>query len=206
MTSAHETAAQAALDRFLCDPAGSNALRVYREGIRDGRYGSLGDAIHQSDLGTWPLEQVACFATVWSDVCSGDVAQVQISALGSPGADADREGNARQLADLPEPFRAVVDSAQNCDDQDGFLEWDRPIQVEVSTGEPVTADDGSISPRVVIRELPPGSAPLEIGSTKASVTLMHLRSERCVARWPYGHDRIRLTVAVGEPWQHRAGL
>lgn len=206
MTSAHEVAAQGALDHFLADPSGWDALRVYREGIGAGRYGRLGDAIHQTWLGTWPLEQVACFAIVWSDICTGSVAQVQISAPEGPGADADREGNSRLLADLPEPFRAVVSPDQNSDDQDGYLYWDCPIKVEVSTGEPEIAADGSVAPRIAVRQLLPGSAPLEIGSTKASTTLMHLRRERKVARWPYGSDRIWLLAEVGEHWAQRIGL
>lgn len=47
MTSAHETAAQAALDYFLAGPAGGPALAVYRDGIRANRYGHLGAVIHQ---------------------------------------------------------------------------------------------------------------------------------------------------------------
>lgn len=205
--SAHIDAAEAALNRFLSDPAGGTALQVYRNGVKEGRYGDTAAVIGQQHWrSSWPLEQVACFATVYSELCSGDVAQVQISAGGTPGEDADRAGNQALLAGLLGPFTAEVDAYQNCEDADGVLSWSEPILMEVATGVGLVGPDGATRPEIVVREIPPGSAPLEIGTTFASNTLMHLRRERKVARWPYGHDRIRLLVAVGTPWQVLAGL
>ncbi len=40
--------------------------------------------------------------------------------------------------------------------------------------------------------VPPRRIPLEIGPTRASVMLLHIRSELGVARWPYRHDQIRV--------------
>jgi hypothetical protein len=42
----------------------------------------------------------------------------------------------------------------------------------------------------------PGEAPLEIGSSLPSRTWLHLREDRAVARWPYGHDSFMLFVKV----------
>jgi hypothetical protein len=206
VTSAHIDAAEKTLDRLLADPAGGRALQVYREGIRSGRYGATANVINQHHWNTWPLEQVACFATVYSELCSGDLAQVQISVGGAPGEDADRAGNQALLADLPWPFTADVCAHQNCADEDGMLHWSEPIMMEVATGVGLAGADGETRPQTEIREIPPGSAPLEIGTTFASNTLMHLRGDRALARWPYGQDRIRLLVAVGTPWQVLAGL
>lgn len=206
MTSAHVDAAEKTLDLFLADPAGGMALKVYRDGIKERRYGATGDAIHQQMWNTWPLEQVAAFALVHSELCSGKVAEVQISAGGAPGADADRAGNAALVANLPAPFTAEVFAHQNCEDQDGFLSWSEPIMMEVATGIGIVGPDGKTRRQVVTREIPPGEAPLEIGTTCASNTLMHLRSDRALARWPYGSERIRLFVAIGTPWQVLAGM
>lgn len=207
MTSTHIEAAGAPLDRFLDDPAGAQALLIYRDGIKSGRYGDTADVIGQQHWrNSWPMEQIACFGIVYSELCSGGTAQVQISAGGPPGEDADREGNQTLVADLLGPFEAEVFEYQNCEDQDGVLRWSEPIQMEVATGKGIVHPDGTTQPEIVVREIPPGSAPLEIGTSFASNTLMHLRRNRAVARWPYGHDRIRLLVAVGTPWQALAGL
>ena len=40
----------------------------------------------------------------------------------------------------------------------------------------------------------PGWAPLEVGYTRPSRTLLHLTEFGAVARWPYGHDVITLLV------------
>jgi hypothetical protein len=205
--TAHIDAAEATLDRFLADPAGGMALQTYRAGVKEGRYGETGAVIGQQHWrDSWPLEQVACFAVVYSEICSGKVAQVQISAAGVPGEDADRTGNQALVADLPGPFTAEVSVNQNCADQDGVLRWSEPILMEVSTGVGIIGPDGGTRAETISREIPPGWAPLEIGTTFASNTLMHLRKERAVARWAYGQDRIRLLVAVGEPWQVLAGM
>jgi hypothetical protein len=133
----------------------------------------------------------------------GDVARVVLGTHGNtPCADAGRAANAAALSDLPHPFTATVDQTQGNDSQDGWLEWTEPIDVEVSTG----VLGGSLSPVIVVRTLPPGGVPLEIGTTTPSVTLAHLRLQRGVARWPYGHHLITLLKNIGEPWQRRAGM
>lgn len=205
----HEDMARTALDDFMGDAEGARALQVYVQGIRDGRWSQeYRDVIHQHHWAShWPYEQVAAFALVHSDLMSGDVADVQLTTFGhAPSPDRERSANAAALADLPRPFIAEVDMGQNGGDADGRLRWVEPIRVEVSTGVPFTDPCGHTGPVPAIRTIPPGSVPLEIGTTMASNTLFHLRRDRGVARWPYGHDLIRLFVSVGENWQSGAGL
>lgn len=210
MTSVHEDLAQNILDDFMGDADGARAFQVYVAGIRGDRWpDDYREAIHQQHARAprWPMEQIAAFAHMHSDLMSGFVAQVQLTTFGAtPEADAERLANAKALNELPRPFIAEVDLAQNGADQDGVLRWVEPIQMELSTGTAFYSPDRKAAPVVKVITVPPGSVPLEIGTTKASNTLFHCRLDRGVARWPYGHDRIRLFVNVGPTWQERAGL
>jgi len=197
--SVHEDAAQALLDDFMGDPDGARALQVYVAGLREDRWDAdYLDAIHQQHFGgRWPMEQIAAFAHMHSDLMSGHVAHVQLTTFGAtPGPDRERQANATALAELPRPFIADVDLTQHGADQDGRLRWVEPIQMELSTGVPWTDPVGHTQPLNKIVTIDPGSVPLEIGTTKASNTLLHCRIHGGVARWPYEHDRIDLFVRV----------
>lgn len=200
MTTVHESAADALLSTFLADPQGGELLATYSAGLREGRWDreyleAIGQ--HRWENGRWPLEQVAVFARIHSEIMSGDVAEVEIGTAGNtPGPDSDRGGNAAALADLPAPFTALVDAGQNCAGQDGWLSWSEPIIMSVSTGSPVTEPGGTTYPETAECLIAPGRVPLEIGTTKPSNTLLHLRSHRGVGRWAYGHDRILLLVSL----------
>jgi hypothetical protein len=199
----HETMAVLALERFEREEGGTEVPALARRGLRTGQWDDeYVAAIGQHpilDPSSWPEEQIAAFAEVHTLVYGGSVAEVRVATNGSPHRDADREGNAAGLANLPRPFRATVDMTQQFAQGDGRLTWDEPIRVSLATGLIETRPDGSTYPLTVSFKIPPGSAVLEIGSSLPSRTLAHLIDrEGKVARWPYGCDRLRLMVNLDE--------
>ena len=201
-TTLHEAAAKHLLQRWQAVPEGRDALAAIMDGLAEKRWSrpymrAIGAVFRApSSSRGWPLEQVAAFGELHARICKGLVGRALIGVEGRPGRDADREGNAVKLADLPPPFRAAVNPDQNLADQDGFLSWSTPIEVEA----------GSVCVTV-----PPGRVPLEIGSTKPSRTLLHVAMDHGVARWPYASEDIHLFVNLGkrsgeilaERWQGR---
>jgi hypothetical protein len=211
LKSFHETAADAYMTHLLGDPAASAALIETRESLRRHRFPiEYVRVIAQADAraGDWPMEQVAAFLSVHAGLNSGKYARVDIDLLEVPWPDDERVKNAAVLAELPPPFHGWVDPSQNCSPGgDGIVSWTEPIHCQRSTGLGSTDGDGSTRPIVkecMIRALesPNWGIPLEIGSTKASVTAMHLLHEQAVARWPYGSTVLTVLVnteAYGPP-------
>ena len=69
----------------------------------------------------------------------------------------------------------------------------------LATGLIARHADGTTHPLPIRFTIPPGSAILEIGSTLPSRTWAHLIDRGgSLARWPYGHKRIRLMVNLDE--------
>lgn len=197
MTTVHEEAAEAGFREFMSTEDGAKALQIYFSGLKEGRWSSdYVDAIGQHAWlkpTQWPMKQVYAFMMVHAMLMDGEVGQVQISTHGGPAADREREQNQRSISDLLGPFVATVDPDQKTSGYgDGWLEWDEPIQVEQSVGVPFIEPSGHTEPVIKVRTLPPGSVPLEIGTTHASKTLEHLTRFKGLARWSYGSDRIRL--------------
>jgi hypothetical protein len=160
------------------------------EGIRTGRwdrdYLDAVGQLHRGGPSSWPRHQVAAFASIHKVLMLGKAASAQIEVGHIPLPDAERDANASALRDLPMPFVAHVDKTQYNADQDGWLEWSAPITVRRSVGAayyPSTVDDAT--PVTILQEVPPGTVPLEIGSTPPSRTSLHLHEDRGVARWPY---------------------
>jgi len=196
----HAIAASILLENLASDADGFSTLHLARTGLREERWGKeYAEAIGQSSMyGTeWPMEQLAAFAYVHALIYGGHVATIGIATAGTPRPDREREANAATLARLPHPFSADVDAHQHNDPGDGTLRWDCPIRVHAATGLIDRRGDGSTSPIGLQFQIPPGWVPLEIGSTMPSRTFAHLNLGTGVARWPYGHSRIRLLVCVG---------
>lgn len=200
MGTVHEDMAKALHREFMTTKDGAAALSVYVQGLADGRWrDEYLERIGQHHFGMrsgWSMDQIAAFAHMHSALMSGFVYDVEISTRGTPGPDADRDGNAAKVAHLPGPFTATVSASQNNADQDGWLTWDEPIKMEKSLNVPWTDGIHGQQPVTRIIEVGPGRVPLEIGTTKCSRTLLHCRMDGGVARWPYGHDRIVLYVSA----------
>lgn len=203
----HEDAAEALLQDVLKDDKATASMLSLRnrhtqgdmdEGgvLRTGYADALGSSSRYAPR-KWPLYQHAAFAQIHALIGAGDVAYTYISTGGRPGPDSDRTGNARKLEDTVAPFRAELDMQQNGADADGVLRWDVPLKISRSTGAhffPSACRTGeySLVTYPTVRE--PGSAPLEVGDSWPSRTLLHLWEDGAVARWPYGSELIWLFV------------
>ena len=197
----HTDAARAVLDRLIETPEGMRVMHDTHQCLRDGRWsGRYIDSIGQHGSATrsdWPMPQVAAFARVHGLIAAGAVAMVSVDTDGPPEPDKRREANARTLSGLPHPFVAKVDIGQtNSTRGDGVLRWTEPIRVSVATGLIETAEGTEWSGPISLHYhgLPPGEAPLEVGSSLPSRTLLHLIEDGKVARWPYGHSELRLFI------------
>lgn len=169
---------------------------VYGTGYAD----ALGSSARYSPK-RWPLHQHAAFVYLHSLIGAGDVAYTCISAGGTPGPDADREGNAALLAETHPTFEAWLDMEQNGADSDGTLSWSEPLKVSRPTGVfyyPSVCRDAEQSILAYPAMVKPGNAPLEVGDSWPSRTLMHLKQYGSVARWPYGSNLIWLFLRFGE--------
>ncbi|WP_162499666.1 hypothetical protein [Streptomyces sp. 3214.6] len=89
-------------------------------------------------------------------------------------------------------FRVNLHPRQNGLDHDGWLSWARPVRTYRSTGVGLVASCGPV-PVVAPLALAPCGVPVEVGTSKPSVTYLHL--ERCggVARGAYGDDVLALS-------------
>lgn len=199
----HESAAQAVLQKWMATPSGVKAIHNYATGLQKGRWSTAyRDAIGQPHFHRrdWPLHQVLAFAWMHTAICHGDIVQVDIGLGSGPLRDSRRTENATELSVMPEPFVAWVDPDQNMADQDGILEWTGEIIADLAVMSERTPDH-----RPVTREftVAPSSAPLEIGSTLPSRSMLHMIQEGALARWPYGSDGIRLFIWISEhPMSH----
>lgn len=200
----HEDVAEQELADMLTDADQAKHLHTVAARLRDGRFPDwLAAMVGQTPArpGSWPSHQVAAFASVLTRLAYGRVARRRIRVGASPGADADRAGNAARLRDLPAPFVAHLDMTQHGADCDGLLEWTEPVTTWRSTVVPVLGAHvlhGAIQAPFEVR---PSSVPLEVGYTLPSRTFAHLLTDGAVARWPYEDDEIHLLVDL-----ERAGL
>lgn len=211
MPTVHEQGAEHLLGTMLDHPGASRTLAETRRRLKlppghpqafaEDYVAAIGQTFRTGPAG-WSMEQIAAFTAMHIKICAGEIAQVQISAMdGGPSSDAHRDENAAKLADLPPPFQAEVDRGQHGADSDGALKWDRPIQVDAATGA-VFLDacrSAAKQPVAAVQTVADEWAPLEIGYTLPSRTLMHVLQEGAVARWPYGSDFIWLFVHSGGP-------
>ena len=126
------------------------------------------------------IEDAYVFAQVWSGMAVGHIAVCRIDVGAAPLADRDREENQAALdAGLPYPFGASVEKGY---DDDGVLDWSEPIRTTCG-GQPYMFRPGGIA--------------LEIGSTAASRTLLHIRGQGGVARWAY--DKTKVVLFLQHP-------
>jgi hypothetical protein len=200
----HEDIAEDELADMLADADKAKHLHAVAARLREGRFPDwLAAMVGQTPTqpGSWPPHQVAAFASVLTRLAFGRVARRRIRLGASPGADADRTGNAARLQGLPAPFVAHLSMTQHGADCDGLLEWTESVVTWRSTATPVLGAHvlhGAIQAPFEVR---PSSVPLEVGYTLPSRTFAHLLTEGVVARWPYDDEEVHLLIDL-----ERAGL
>jgi hypothetical protein len=191
-TTLHEAAARDHALKLSATTEGAHTLAQYRTRLRHHYWGAeYEDAIGQPMLSAH-AGQTAAFARVHAGIASGAIGRILVRAGGPPSRDSHRVENAAMLSDLPYPFGAFVDPGQGMSTSgDGRLEWIAPVEFETPEGAVVVG---------------PTSIPLEIGTSAASRTLLHLIEDRAVARWPYGQDWITVFVGLEQPFLRPAQL
>jgi hypothetical protein len=117
---------------------------------------------------------------------TGLISFVSISVGAGPCQDHKVDENNKILRGLPRGFSADFIPGKGTGDlDDGLFRWSVPIRIEHMV-------DGEYE----IRTQPPGVVPFEVGTTRASRTLYHLRKDGGLARWPYDSKEIVLCVVT----------
>jgi hypothetical protein len=143
------------------------------------------DAISQPYTDERSLEDIYGFCRVWSLIQQGHLCVCVVGCDEDPHRDRSPL-NQPVLDKLLPPFGADVDYVcTSGGNSDGVFWWDEPIVFDRFFCD--QREDWTCRPSAIA---------LEIGSTYASCTLMHVLRGG-VARWPHGHDRI--TVLMPHP-------
>lgn len=193
--STHDYVAEdIAAKRAAEDPEVGQRLGRLQEHLRMTKGDHLQNAIGQPWRAAWTLGQTWSYARVYHLLRTGSVVRVRVNVGTVPRQDRFRAENGAALSDLPEPFVASVCQEQNGGDCDGDFAWAGPIQLSQGW-------DGGIADMPAFDQVS-----LEIGSTSASRTLLHLVETGCVARWPYGSEDIWLFVGFPNPFAFQARL
>lgn len=162
---------------------GRALIASYRDMIEDPVGIDYTNAIGQP-YGGWTDGQVAAYSRVHYLIATGKVAKLTIPVGATPGRDADREGNQRRLNEgIPSEFTAEIYEG-NSHDGDALLSWPEDSVMAWIDGY------GNETEAPLCQWA--HSAPLEIGHTDASRTMLHLAEGGIVARWPYGSEDIWL--------------
>lgn len=204
----HEEAAELLLEKYQRSPETVRTLIELRNRHIDGELdeGGVWGSGYADALGSsarfaskrWPLHQHAAFLELHALIGSGRVAFTYIGTGGTPGSDADRVGNAAKLEGTCPPFQASLSAKQNCASRDGELRWAEELEISRPTGLYFYEDScerAAQTPMVRPATRPAGWAPLEVGDSWPSRTLMHLWQHGTVARWPYGSNLIWLFLS-----------
>ena len=129
--------------------------------------------------GGWDMGQLVALACLDHMVAKSFLVLSELHIGETPRGDRFRKENQAALNRLLPPGTSVmVDTSQRGAEMDGWINWE--------TSVPFTAGDGTTG------EIEAGEAPLEIGSTDATTTCLHLCRHGTVARWAYGHRKVQL--------------
>ena len=168
----HQWAAEDYAAQLEQTEAGRRRMAEYRDRFEQQDLRPTLDAIGQPVCDQWTPGQVATLGRVQDLMLDGRL-QAMLIPLGSePSSPTDLDVDRSVLDRLGELFTTLVH--QQVDDcGNGIIAWD---------------------PRIA-HQLPGGwtkSAPLVIGNTDPSRTLLHLTDKGVVARWPHGSDDLWL--------------
>lgn len=120
---------------------------------------------------------------IWEAMMVGKINFAEIHIGKTPFGDKGVNENNEILSTLRHPFRAEFSPSKGRGyNDDGTFYWDIPIELGIKI------PDGTEFQHTVA----PWQAPLEVGYTNPETTLMHLKEQGYLARWPYNHDIIYL--------------
>lgn len=185
-----------------------DVLRKMRSGFYDQSWVDVVVQKHYDSA--YDIYDAWVFANVHTLVGIGDILYTVVGVGATPGGNNSIEENNNKLwgvsaerilvNERDEPVRRFVPGMFRAkfipsygatgSDGDGYIEWTRKITM------------GSINPETGERNrrsFPPGQALLEVGSTKATTTWLHLHQSRMLARWPYDSEYIYILKRVKAP-------
>lgn len=194
MSTLHKTALEKVVNERMIDPAYAQALSAYLGNMKAGKYSPLLiNAVVQKNWhhGSVNLYDAHAFMQIHGGLCDGTIASCAIPVGEVPGADRDVSGNNEKLSKLPAGFSARFDPDYGRGaDSDGRIAWD----FELGAHSTRILDGGEHENLKVW--ISPGKAPLEVGITEASRTLLHLGERGRVCRWPYGSKEMLLIFRI----------
>jgi hypothetical protein len=192
MGTVHRDACEFHAKTWMNDPQGRSVLTEYLWKLQSDFFDkAYQDVFMQKYMGKPDFADAYAFAGLHMLMCSGEIASFKVDIGKSPLLDSQTEENNRILNVLQRSrsspkFRAVfVPGKGGSADDDGIFSWADCVDASIITEPP------NKTARVV---LDPMQVPLEVGYTEASKTLIHLRGEGGVARWPYGHNELTILV------------
>lgn len=176
----HTRAAHEAVEELLTDPVATQALLENFQAIKRGDCPQwFLDFVVQRPKGELDIYDAYCISSLHKQWVEEEFSIVRILVGKKPAPDRDRERNRQMLSVLPSPFKTSVEPDAR---GDGTLSWSESIRTTLETTS---------------RMVPPGSVPIEIGSTESSRSWLHmLERDQGLARWPYGSEEIFLAVKV----------
>lgn len=194
MPTAHSTAIEDIVNEKLFDAEYARTLATYLKNIKTGKYDQLlVDAVFQKSWqeGQPNIYDAYAFAVIYSGLYGGTLASCSIPIGSAPGRDRNLSGNNEKLAALPEGFSAQFDPDRGRGaSSDGRISWDFELGANSTR---VLDGDEHENLKVWIG---PGSAPLEVGTTAASRTLLHIMQDGRVCRWPYDSEDALLIFKI----------
>lgn len=126
-----------------------------------------------------------CFSQVHSMLMCGDILTATVDMHEEPYPDCRIEDNDEALSKMSPIFYGRFWGGKS--ESDGYFGWKKPLVMGQQTPEGIFRD--IIDARRV---------PLEVGYTRAEITIKHLAEARGLARWPYGSKFIHLLVLVND--------
>jgi hypothetical protein len=213
MTTLHEEAAATLLESLMKTKDGIKILAHHHRWLRELKeqghqdyLDCIGQYHWKGSRDTDSAQLASCYAVHYRLISPYMTSQSAVETRETPHPDARRRENGAILTNLHPPYVAEVYQYQDDPSRgDGILRWTQPIRVLTSTDTSLIIERRTKTCREkdlildMMRTLPPGQVPLEIGYTKASKTLFHLLHDGGVARWPYGQQEIRLWVTLIRP-------
>lgn len=146
---------------------------------------------HYKGVRSLTLPQVHAAVLVNGMLHSGEVKIATINLREVPLSDSQEKGNQAKLLRLPSPFEALVccERGRGADD-DGQVAWRKPARFDPLSCEGGDEPEPCPCTTMAPEEIRQGCVPLEIGTTLPSKTLVHLKLDGGVARWPYGSEKV----------------